>query len=160
VNLAAYREAAAEAGWEPTPDNILYRQFCLVAESDAEAQKIAEATGWPQGPGLFAAGTMDLMMAMGTCGAAMGGLPRGVPVDLSKAPPMEFGPPWLGGPDTVLERIGAIHETVGMGRVEFIVAGVSGSIDHAGVMRSLEVMGETIVPALHSDSFAMAGASS
>ena len=56
--LAVYREAAAEAGWEPTADNILYRQFCLVAESDAEAQKIAEETGG-RGPGLFAAGTPD-----------------------------------------------------------------------------------------------------
>jgi alkanesulfonate monooxygenase SsuD/methylene tetrahydromethanopterin reductase-like flavin-dependent oxidoreductase (luciferase family) len=158
-NLDVYMEAAAEAGWEPTAENILYRQFCLVAETDAEAQKIAEESGWPTGPGLFAAGTTDIMMAMGTCGAAMGGLPRGVPVDLSKAPPMAFDPPWLGGPETVLRQIGEIHDTVGMGRAEFIVAGVSGSLDHAGVMRSLEVMGETIVPALHAGSFAMAGAS-
>ena len=97
------------------------------------------------------------MMAMGTCGAAMGGLPaRRAGGPSSKAPPMEFGPPWLGGPETVLGQIGAIHGGPAWVVSSSSSAGASGSIDHAGVMRSLEVMGETIVPALHADSCAMA----
>lgn len=38
--VAAYREAAAESGWEPTADNILYRQFCYVAETGEQARRM------------------------------------------------------------------------------------------------------------------------
>lgn len=157
ANLAVYREAAAEAGWEPTAENILYRAFCLVAESDEEASRIVEETRWPNGPGLFAAATPDMMMLMATTGAAMAGAPKGVPLDPSKGGPPKFSAPIVGGPETVLARIAALHEAIGMGSIEFIVAGTSGSIDHDGVVRSIKVMGETIVPGLHAETFAVGG---
>ncbi len=141
---------AAEAGWEPTADNILYRQFCFVGETDEAASRGQADLG-----GLFAGGSMDLMMTMGMVGAAMAGVPKGVPLDPSKAPPMSFEPPWLGTPDAVLERIREVHEVVGMGRAEFIVGGTP-KCPHEVVLESLELMAETIVPALHTDRFSLA----
>ena len=37
-----YREYAAEHGWQPSPDNILFRTHGVVAETDAEALEVAE----------------------------------------------------------------------------------------------------------------------
>ncbi len=117
-NLEHYRAGAADAGWEPTADNILYRQFCFVHEDESEAHKAGADLG-----GLFAGGSMDLMMTMGMIGAAMNGVPKGVQIDPSKAPGMSFSPGWYGTPEQALAGIEAIHSVVGMGRVEFIVGG-------------------------------------
>ncbi|HTR94596.1 MAG TPA: LLM class flavin-dependent oxidoreductase [Trebonia sp.] len=46
-NAAVYRQAAAQAGWTPGPDNILYRQFCYVAETDAPRARTSSGTGGP-----------------------------------------------------------------------------------------------------------------
>ena len=71
-NLEHYRAGAADAGWEPTADNVLYRQFCFVHEDESEAHKASADLG-----GLFAGGSMDMMMTMGMIGAAMNGVPEG-----------------------------------------------------------------------------------
>jgi alkanesulfonate monooxygenase SsuD/methylene tetrahydromethanopterin reductase-like flavin-dependent oxidoreductase (luciferase family) len=150
ANLEHYRDAARAAGWEPTADNILYRQFCFVGETDEKAN-----VGRADLSGLFASSSVDVMMTMALAGAAMGGLPKGVPLDPSKAPPMHFSPGWFGTPEQVLDSIRETHEVVGMGRVEFIVGGTP-ACPHEAVVESLALMGETIVPALHADRFALA----
>src|SRR5439155_4617120 len=38
-----YRQQAAEAGWEPTPDHVLYRGFAYLAETDEEAKRESDA---------------------------------------------------------------------------------------------------------------------
>ncbi len=38
--LQAYRQGAAEHGWQPTPDEIVYRNFVLVADTDARAAEL------------------------------------------------------------------------------------------------------------------------
>ena len=148
-SVAAYREAAAEAGWEPTADNILYRQFGYVAESDEQARKDAAETNWPNGSGLFTSGNAELMGVLGTAGAAMAGVPKGVPLDPSKAPAPIFSAPFLGSPDTVLEQVKRVHEQVGMGRVEFIVTGAADAMSHENVIRSIKLIGQTLIPTLH-----------
>ena len=149
-NLEHYRAGAADAGWEPTADNILYRQFCFVHEDEAEAHKAGADLG-----GLFAGGSMDMMMTMGMIGAAMNGVPKGVPLDPSKAPGMSFSPGWYGTPEQALAQIEAIHSVVGMGRVEFIVGGTP-KTPHEAVVESLQLMGDTMIPALHADRFSLA----
>lgn len=150
VSVAAYREAAAEAGWAPTADNILYRQFCYVAETDEQAKADAAASNWPNGSGLFVSQNPELMGVMALAGAAMAGLPQGVRPDPAKAPPVMFGPPFLGGPDTVLAQIEGIREQVGFGRVELNVTGVADAMSHENVLRSIKLIGETLIPALHA----------
>lgn len=152
VSVAAYREAAVEAGWEPTADNILYRQFAYVAESDEQAHADAEAGNWPSGAGLFVSKNPDLAGAMATAGAAMAGVPKGTPIDPGKAPAPAFAPPFLGAPDTVLDQIRGVRDTVGMGRVELVVTGANGALSHEMVMRAIKLFGQTVVPALHAEA--------
>jgi alkanesulfonate monooxygenase SsuD/methylene tetrahydromethanopterin reductase-like flavin-dependent oxidoreductase (luciferase family) len=151
ANVAAYREAAAEAGWEPTADNILYRQFAYAAESDEQARRDAEELNWPWGAGLFSSKNSELMAVIGTAAAAMAGVPKGVVPDMSKAPAM-FGPVFLGGPQTVLEQIQGTAGQIGMGRVELIITGAAAAMSHENVVRSIKIMGETLIPALHADA--------
>jgi alkanesulfonate monooxygenase SsuD/methylene tetrahydromethanopterin reductase-like flavin-dependent oxidoreductase (luciferase family) len=149
ASVAAYRESAAQAGWEPTADNILYRQFCYVAESDEQARRDIGQSNWPMGAGLFVSGNPEIMAVMGVAAAAMAGVPRGVTPDMSKAPPM-FGDPFIGSPGTVADQIRQTAGHVGMGRVELIVTGAAGAMSHENVVRSIKLMGETLIPALHA----------
>jgi alkanesulfonate monooxygenase SsuD/methylene tetrahydromethanopterin reductase-like flavin-dependent oxidoreductase (luciferase family) len=151
ASVAAYHEEAARAGWEPTPDNILYRQFCYVAETDERARADAAELNWPGGAGSFVSRNQELMGVMATAGAAMAGVPQGVPLDPAKMAPPVFGEAFLGSPDTVLAQIRALCGQVGAGRVELIVTGTAGAMSHENVVRSIKLMGETLIPALHSD---------
>ena len=139
------------AGWEPTADNILYRQFAYVAESDEQAKRDAEELNWPWGAGLFNSKNGELKAVIGAAGAAMAGVPKGVVPDMSKAPSM-FGPVFVGGPETVLDQVRSTADRIGMGRVELIVTGAAAAMDHENVMRSIKLMGETLIPALHADA--------
>ena len=38
-HAALYRQAAADAGWEPTADNLQYRHFMYVTNTDEEARR-------------------------------------------------------------------------------------------------------------------------
>jgi len=149
ANVAAYRESAAEAGWEPTADNILYRQFAYLAETDEQARQDAADLNWPVGSGLFNSKNTELMQVIGIAGAAMAGVPKGVVPDMSKAP-SPFGPPWLGGPETLLERIRHTEELLGIGRVELVYTGMVNAMSHENVVRSIKLTGEALIPALHA----------
>ena len=154
ASVAEYREAAEEAGWEPTGDNILYRQFTYVAESDEQARRETQELNWPMGAGLFNSKNPELMGVIGTVAAAMAGVPKGVVPDMSKAPNL-FGAPFLGGPATVLDQVRALTGRIGAGRVELVVTGAAGAMSHENVVRSIKLTGETLVPALHADDDAV-----
>lgn len=156
ASLTAYREGAAEVGFEPTADNILYRQFAWIGETDDAAIAETTAATWPLGTGLMTSHNPELMATIGLAGAALAGLPQGTPVDLSKAPPPFFGAPFLGSPETVLRQIRDAHTQIGMGRVELVLAGSAGTVGHEQVMRCIERAGQTIIPALHADDVVLA----
>ena len=118
-HAALYRQAAAEAGWEPTADNLQYRHFMYVTDDrrggarDDGGARCRRRFGQPvQGA------SPDMMMTMAQIGAAMGGVPKHVQIDPSMAPPMVMGPPLYGSPETVLAQIKEIHDVLGMGRLE------------------------------------------
>jgi alkanesulfonate monooxygenase SsuD/methylene tetrahydromethanopterin reductase-like flavin-dependent oxidoreductase (luciferase family) len=149
ANIAVYREAAAEAGWEPTADNILYRQFCYVAETDEEARADIAELGWPEGSGIYHAAIPEIGQLMGTAAMAAAGLPKGFvpdkPVNLQDF----FGPPFVGSPQTVLDGVRAFEAQAGIGRVEFFYHGFINAMSHENVIRSIKLTGQTLIPALH-----------
>ncbi|HWM22141.1 MAG TPA: LLM class flavin-dependent oxidoreductase [Ilumatobacteraceae bacterium] len=147
ANVEHYRAGARDAGWEPTADNILYRQFCFIGDTDEKAER-----GRADLNALFGGASMDYIMTMGMVGAAMAGAPKGVPLDPSKMGPPHFDPPWIGTPEKVLGDIRKFRDAAGIGRVEFIVGGTP-SCPHEAVIESIALMGETIIPALHADRF-------
>ncbi|MEV5843513.1 LLM class flavin-dependent oxidoreductase [Streptomyces sp. NPDC051985] len=147
--VAAYREAAEEAGWTPTADNILYRQFTYVAETDEQA-RADTGDQWPQGKGIFSSDNLDQLQAMVTAAGAMAGVPKGVPLDPAMAPTL--GEPFRGSPESVLAQIRAAEEHLGMGRVELCVVVPSNCLTHEQVVRSIKLIGRELVPALHNST--------
>jgi len=154
-NAALYQEAAAEAGWTPTPDNILYRQFCYVADTDAHAQEDVERYQWPGVATLFGSGNPEIAAVMATVSAAMAGLPKGMPADSAAAAQVAFEPPIVGSPQTVLNEIRSLRDVTGAGRFEMIITGGERRFPHEMIMSSLKLMGETVVPALHDETFTL-----
>jgi len=148
-NLEHYRRAAAEAGWEPTADNIQYRHFMYVTDTDEEARETMQALGAGGGlASLFKGASPDLMMTMAQIGAALGGVPKHVVIDPSMAPPMVMSPPLYGSPETVLRLITDIHEVLGMGRLE-VSLGTVNPLTHDAMLSSLKLIGQEVAPVVH-----------
>jgi alkanesulfonate monooxygenase SsuD/methylene tetrahydromethanopterin reductase-like flavin-dependent oxidoreductase (luciferase family) len=154
-NAAVYREAAARAGWEAGPDNILYRHFVYLAATDEQARRDIAEYGWPGQGNVLASANPEMAGVMATIGAAMAGSPPGAAADPAKAPPLTFAPPIAGGPRTVLAQLRALRDVIGAGRVEVIVVGGEQRLPHDLVISSLKLMGETLVPALHAGEFTL-----
>ena len=153
-----YRQSAAEAGWLPTADNLQYRHFMYVAPTDDEAEQTMQSLGSGGGlASLFKGATPDLMMTMAQIGVALGGVPKHVKIDPSMAPPMSMGPPLYGSPETVLARIKAIHDVLDFGRLE-VSLGTVNPLPHDAMLSSLKLIGEEIIPVLHSQADSTAGA--
>jgi hypothetical protein len=66
-----------------------------------------------------------------------------------------MAPPITGSPQTALRQIGALRDMVGVGRIEIVVIGGAARFPHDTVLSSLKLMGETLVPALHEDTFTL-----
>jgi alkanesulfonate monooxygenase SsuD/methylene tetrahydromethanopterin reductase-like flavin-dependent oxidoreductase (luciferase family) len=115
-----YKAAARSAGWEPSHDNVLYRGRMLIAETDAEAEAIAERqrVSAPTAPG-------------GTPGGAGGGDPTAGVAGLQ----------FKGGVDAVVGKAQALHDA-GVGVIDVAFAG--------GVTRSLALFGSRFVEPLRA----------
>ena len=59
-----YREECARHGWEPTPEQMLYRANILLAESDEEAQELLEKQRKGPAPFPMRAGVRDALMKL------------------------------------------------------------------------------------------------
>lgn len=146
--VAAYREGAAEAGWTPTADNILYRQIAYVAETDEQAWKDI-GRDLPPIHAMFANRNPDLVPAIFDAINGLNGVPKGTPPDPSRAPVM--GQPWIGSPQTVLKHIRDAERHIGMGRLELVVVGMPGAeISHDKVLRTIKLIGQEVIPDLHA----------
>jgi len=162
-NLDLYHQAAVEAGWTPTAENVQYRHWVWLAETDAEAEEVNARHAGPGLFGLFAAASPETMMAIGRCGAGMAGVSRGQE-DLSgiafpdepprpAPPPMTVGPPFVGSPDTVIAAIAELHGVVGPGRLELHVGLPITPIPHESTMSVLKLLGEEVGPVVHSEAW-------
>ena len=115
-----YKAAARAAGWEPTHDNVLYRGRMIIAETDSEANEIADKLR----------ANAPATTPVGAPAGAGGGDPTaGV-----------AGVQFLGGPEAVLAKARQLHDA-GVGILDVAVAG-------GGMTRSLELFGRKFAPAL------------
>jgi alkanesulfonate monooxygenase SsuD/methylene tetrahydromethanopterin reductase-like flavin-dependent oxidoreductase (luciferase family) len=154
-NLELYRRTAAEHGWEPGAENIQYRHWIWVDETDELA---IEANARYAGAGLlalFAGASPDMMKAIGTCAAAGAGVGRGVPdtsgLAFPEGPPrmppggMVPGAPFVGNPDTVLAQIAEVHEILAPGRLELHIGLPMTPIPHEETMRNIDLLGREVL---------------
>ena len=102
-----YREQCARHGWQPSPEQIVYRANMLVAETDEEAHALLRAQP-NQAPFTMRAGVRDAVMALDSRNIA--GEAR-APV-VAGALPTTF----VGSPDTVVEQVTALSRGGRRGR--------------------------------------------
>jgi alkanesulfonate monooxygenase SsuD/methylene tetrahydromethanopterin reductase-like flavin-dependent oxidoreductase (luciferase family) len=131
-----YREQCARHGWEPSPEQIVYRANMLVAATDEEAH--AQLRQQPdQAPFSMRAGVREAVAAVdarniaGEARAPMG----------TGALPTTF----IGSPDTVIEQVRRCREVVGAGVLDLSLH-PPGSTEMEPLMRALELFGAKVLP--------------
>ncbi|HYZ01558.1 MAG TPA: LLM class flavin-dependent oxidoreductase, partial [Candidatus Binatia bacterium] len=149
--VAHYRRQAAEVGWEPAADDILYRGNICLAETDEEALEAAHGIfGSSDGsapapqparaadPGPVTSTTTPAGMTMAqhalefTKTLTSGGAAR------------LLGVQFCGSPATVVEQLRQLRDEVGVGVVDFVFQ--RAAVSHERVLRSLELFGREVLP--------------
>ena len=131
-----YREQCARHGWQPAPEQIIYRANMLLAETDDEAQALLSAQP-DRAPFTMRAGVRDALMKLDSRNVA--GEAR-APIR-SGALPTTF----VGSPDTVVEQVKRCRDEVGAGVLDLSLH-PPGSSDLEPLMRSLELFGAKVLP--------------
>ena len=151
-SVRVYKEAAHTHGWEPTPEQLLYRIAVLVADSDAQAREqmaqIAGAHGHTSSLGLSRANPAadEAATRAGYYGRdtarQRSRLHAGGDIDER----IETAQLMLGSPETVLGQVARLNRELGVGIVELIF--VAPAPDKA--RRSLELFGTQVLPRMRA----------
>ena len=119
-----YRSEAAKAGWTPTPDHILYRGNCHLAESDDQALE-------------------DISTRSGT--------PKAARIEAPPDGPLAYlmRPYFLGGKDTVLSQIRTLRDC-GVGIIDISLAMGIGAIDFDRQAVVMQRFADQILPEIRA----------
>ena len=145
-----YIDTAREVGFTPGPEHFGYQLRALVADTDERAQEIGRKFLWTQNhrmrgpmehtdPPGYQSRVASSMMARRVGGGG------GQVVDYEKL--QEVNAIVVGSPDTVVSKLSSTIERLSPGYM--ILIGGDGDIPHQDVMRSIELLGKEVVPALH-----------
>ena len=132
-----YREECARHGWEPTPEQMLYRANILLAETDEEARELLEKQRSGGAPFPMRAAVRDTLMKLDSRNVA--GEPRAA--NVGGVLPTSF----FGSPDTVVEQIKRCRDEVGVGVLDLAFQN-PGAADTGRLMDSLELFGDQVLP--------------
>jgi alkanesulfonate monooxygenase SsuD/methylene tetrahydromethanopterin reductase-like flavin-dependent oxidoreductase (luciferase family) len=146
-----YYQWCQEAGWQPTPDQIVYRASILLAETDRQAEHRLEtlkASGLRErGIDLRSSVTQAVFAARN--GKAFDPRHRhnaagGVQGARQTVPSRGGLLTLVGGPDTIVKQLKAFHDQCGVGVVDlgFQHTGTN----HLEVMRAIELFGREVLP--------------
>jgi alkanesulfonate monooxygenase SsuD/methylene tetrahydromethanopterin reductase-like flavin-dependent oxidoreductase (luciferase family) len=141
----------AEAGWQPTPDQIVYRASILLAETDRQAENRLEALKasglGERGIDLRSSVTQAVFVARDgkafdprNRNVAAGGAQGARQAVQSRRELLTL----VGGPDTIVKQLKAFHDQCGVGVVDlgFQQTGT----DHREVMKEIELFGREVLP--------------
>jgi alkanesulfonate monooxygenase SsuD/methylene tetrahydromethanopterin reductase-like flavin-dependent oxidoreductase (luciferase family) len=132
-----YREQCAQYGWQPAPEQIIYRANILLAETDGEVRDLLETQQAPRESFPLRAGVRDALMRLDSRNLAGEARPAMVGGML----PTNF----FGSPDTVIEQIKRCRAESGAGVIDLMFQ-IPGSRDLSFLMRSLELFGKEVLP--------------
>jgi alkanesulfonate monooxygenase SsuD/methylene tetrahydromethanopterin reductase-like flavin-dependent oxidoreductase (luciferase family) len=139
--VAHYKAECARNGWQPSLDQILYRGFIAVGETDAEAEVLRARFAASRGAGTGQAGGRNGappppngVFADAKGGQADGAGRAGEGFGLGS---LQF---W-GTPASLVEQIRAFHETTGVGVLDLIFTGGPQAVDKA-----LRTFGSEVLP--------------
>jgi alkanesulfonate monooxygenase SsuD/methylene tetrahydromethanopterin reductase-like flavin-dependent oxidoreductase (luciferase family) len=132
-----YREQCASHGWQPEPDQIIYRANILIAETGDKAQQALAQ--YPR---------QAVFPLKAEVGAALLELDqRNVagegrrPANVNRALPINF----CGGPDEILAQLKQCREQIGAGVVDLSFQ-TPGSEHPDELMEALELFGKKVLP--------------
>ncbi len=133
-----YRDACTEFGWQPAPEQIIYRANILLAATDDEAQDLmtiqrAAVDAFPLRKAVRE--SLSQLDSRNVAGERTSAL-------LGSVLPTNF----LGGPDTVVEQIKRCRDQVGAGVIDLMFQ-IPNSTDPAdALMRTIKLFGEKVLP--------------
>ncbi|MEU6729362.1 LLM class flavin-dependent oxidoreductase [Nonomuraea wenchangensis] len=139
--VEVYREAARRHGWEPGPDDVLWRAFAHVGETDEKARAVCDEYDYGDAMGILAPTPRQLASTatmMGEVAAGFGG-PAGPPPG---AGPVR--PAIMGGPETVIEQLQAVHEA-GVGIADLIFS--ADLLPPEVSLESIKLFSKEVIPA-------------
>jgi alkanesulfonate monooxygenase SsuD/methylene tetrahydromethanopterin reductase-like flavin-dependent oxidoreductase (luciferase family) len=150
-SVRVYREAAGAQGWEPAPEQLLYRIAVHVAESDAQArEEWAPLVSAHEHAGGLRLSTAN--PAADEAAARAGYYGRDAASQRSRLHTggdlderIETAQLMIGSPDSVLAQAQRIGRELGVGILE--LAFVAPGVDM--VRRSLELFGTRVLPRMH-----------
>jgi alkanesulfonate monooxygenase SsuD/methylene tetrahydromethanopterin reductase-like flavin-dependent oxidoreductase (luciferase family) len=132
-----YREQCARYGWEPGPDDIIYRANMILGETDDAAEEALRRRD-KQAPFPVRAGLRDALLQSDTTRNIAG---EKRPANVGGVLPISF----CGGPDRVVEQLRRCREEVGAGVVDISLQDPgTGNLD--GMMQALELFGKKVLP--------------
>ncbi|MFT8242980.1 LLM class flavin-dependent oxidoreductase [Roseomonas sp. BN140053] len=143
-----YREHARRHGWEPEPEDVIYRIGVHVADTDDQALEDFTAAS-KAAPGMrLSTANRSLESAVagtGYYGSDMAAQrERLMPHSLQEK--IDLGQLLLGSPDTVVRQIEAIHRQLGPGLLDMTIAHQMGEKTH----RAIELLGERVLPRIRA----------
>jgi alkanesulfonate monooxygenase SsuD/methylene tetrahydromethanopterin reductase-like flavin-dependent oxidoreductase (luciferase family) len=146
ASASHYREEAARLGWQPTPDDILFRTHGVVAESEAEARRLAELFLEPLtrlGETVSAA-----LASSGYYGVDVKTQSTRADRPLSVQDRIDLGYLFCGTPDTVFEQLCRARQAIGCGILE--LGFQTNRLPQVEAMRSIQLFGKEVLPRLHA----------
>jgi alkanesulfonate monooxygenase SsuD/methylene tetrahydromethanopterin reductase-like flavin-dependent oxidoreductase (luciferase family) len=133
-HVALYKEKAAESGWAPTNENVLFRARALVAPDDEQALAIVERTR-----AAFAE-RMGRQEGASYGPSAQAESPRNNPGEGGGAPGVA-GFQFYGAPKTIVEQVRAYRDA-GVGIIDVAFAGEA--FGRGGTVKSLHAIAEVL----------------
>jgi alkanesulfonate monooxygenase SsuD/methylene tetrahydromethanopterin reductase-like flavin-dependent oxidoreductase (luciferase family) len=131
-----YRDQCARHGWQPEPDQIIFRANIILAATDAAAQRMLEA--YPARPAFaMSEGVAKALLDLDARNIA--GEAR--PASVNRALPINF----VGGPDSVVDQIRQCREKTGAGVIDLGFQ-TPGSADPEALLEVLEMFGRSVLP--------------
>jgi alkanesulfonate monooxygenase SsuD/methylene tetrahydromethanopterin reductase-like flavin-dependent oxidoreductase (luciferase family) len=143
-----YYQWCADAGWQPEPDQVVYRGSIYLAETDQQAQdwldrqKIAGPVpgGIAMRPLVTSAITAARSGEEFDLRSVLAGSPQGDVVGTAR------GLNFMGSPDTVVKQIKQFHDRSGVGVVDLFFQ--QASLTHREVMHEIDLFGREVLPRL------------
>ena len=134
-----YREECARHGWEPAPEQMLYRANIIIAETDAEAERLCERHR--NGAGVFVMREPVRAALIELDQRNVAGV-KSTPLGLrGGALPISF----YGAPDTIVGQIERCRAEVGVGVLDLFFQN-PGAAGTEPLMKSLELFAEKVLP--------------
>ena len=132
-----YREQCAQYGWQPTPEQIIYRANILMAETDNEASELLEKQRGARRAFSPRARVRDALLQLDSRNIAGEARTPNVGGALATN--------FVGGPDTVVEQVKRCRAEAGAGVLDLMFQ-IPASSDLSFLMRSLELFGKKVLP--------------